>query len=282
MHSTIRVSALSLLLLCLFGCAAAPAKKDPRDPWERMNRTTFNFNNAVDHAVLRPVARGYQKITPGFVRTGVSNFLDNLGYPLVIVNDLLQFRLTPFAHDTGRFLMNTTLGIAGFLDPASEAGLEKNENDFGLTFGRWGIPKGPYFVIPLLGPSDVRDGLGKIPTAYLAPQNFANSWQLQWSIWVIQVVDTRYRLLPADPTIESAYDPYLFLKNAYLQRRDFLLSQGSNQPTENESDAEKLLDEATKDEEQESTPNESKPEQSKSEQPQPDQAKPDSGATPPK
>jgi phospholipid-binding lipoprotein MlaA len=282
MHSTIRVSALSLLLLCLFGCAAAPAKKDPRDPWERLNRTTFNFNNAVDHAVLRPVARGYQKITPKFARTGVSNFLDNLGYPLVIVNDLLQVRLKLFARDTGRFLMNTTLGIAGLLDPATEAGLEKNENDFGLTFGRWGIPKGPYFVIPLLGPSDVRDGLGKIPTAYLAPQNFVNSWQLQWSIWVIQIVDTRYRLLPADPTIESAYDPYLFLKNAYLQRRDFLLSRGTNVPTQNESDAEKLLDEATKEEEQESAPSESKPEQPKPEEPKSDQAKPDSDSAPPK
>ena len=277
MQSTIRVSALCCFFLLLIGCAAPPAKKDPRDPWERMNRTTYNFNTKVDHAVLRPVARGYQKITPGVVRTGVSNFLDNLGYPIVIVNDLLQARFTPFARDTGRFLMNTTLGIAGLLDPATEAGLVKNENDFGLTFGRWGIPKGPYFVIPFLGPSDVRDGLGRIPGAYAAPQNYVNSAAVQWSVWGVALIDTRYRLLSTDALIDSSYDPYLFVKNAYLQRRDFILSQFSNKPTQNESDAEKLLDEATKEEEQESqpTPGEIKPEQPKPDQPKADQTKPD-------
>ena len=273
MYSTIRVSALSLLLLCLFGCAAPPAKKDPRDPWERMNRTTYNFNTKVDHAVVRPIARGYQKVTPQFVRTGVSNFVDNLGYPIVIVSDLLQARFKPFARDTGRFLMNSTLGIGGLLDPATEAGLEKNENDLGLTAGHWGIPKGPYFVIPFLGPSDVRDGLARIPASYyLTPQNYVhNSW-VQYGVWTISLVDARYRLLPTDATVDSAYDPYLFVKNAYLQRRDFLLGQGSNAPSQNESDAEKLLDEATKEEEQESqqpapSPGELKPEQPKSDQP---------------
>ena len=277
MHSTIRVSALSFLLLCLFGCAAPPAKKDPRDPWERMNRTTFNFNTKVDHAVLRPVARGYQKVTPDFVRTGVSNFVDNLNYPTVIVSDLLQARFRLLARDTGRFLMNTTLGIGGLLDPATQAGLEKNENDLGLTFGRWGIPKGPYFVIPFLGPSDVRDGLGRIPAAYyLSPQNYTNNWRIEYSIWLVSVIDARYRLLPADATIDSAYDPYLFVKNAYLQRRDFLLNKGTNAPSPNESEADKLLDEATKEEEQESAaPGEIKPEQPKSDQPKSDQPKAD-------
>jgi phospholipid-binding lipoprotein MlaA len=272
MQSTIRLSALCFLLLSLIGCAAPPAKKDPRDPWERMNRTTYNFNTTVDHAVLRPVARGYQKITPGFVRTGVSNFVDNLGYPIVILNDLLQARFTPFARDTGRFLMNSTLGIAGLLDPASEAGLEKHENDFGLTFGYWGIPKGPYFVIPFLGSSDVRDGLGRIPSAYIAPQNFVNNSYVQWGVWTIELVDTRYRLLSLDALVDSSYDPYLFVKNAYLQRRDFLLSQSKNKPSSNESDAEKLLDEATKEEEQESQPAQGQP---TPEQPKSDQAKPD-------
>ncbi len=267
MHSTIRVSALSLLLLCLFGCAAAPAKKDPRDPWERMNRTTFNFNTKVDHAVLRPIARGYQKVTPQFVRTGVSNFVDNLEYPVVIVSDLLQARFKPFARDTGRFLMNTTLGIGGLLDPATQAGLEKNENDIGLTFGRWGIPKGPYFVIPFLGPSDVRDGLGRIPASlYLSPQHYANDWRIEYSIWAVAVVDARYRLLPADSALDSAYDPYLFMKNAYLQRRDYLLNKGSNAPSPNESEADKLLDQAIEQEDTQPSPGEIKPEQPKSDQ----------------
>src|SRR5581483_8924515 len=269
MHSTIRVSALSLLLLCLFGCAARPAQKDPRDPWERMNRTTFNFNTKVDHAVVRPIARGYQKVTPQFVRTGVSNFMDNLGYPVVIVSDLLQARFKPFARDTGRFLMNSTLGIGGLLDPATQAGLEKNENDIGLTFGRWGIPKGPYFGIPFLGPSDVRDGLGRIPAAYyLSPQNYANDWKVQYSIWVVSIIDARYRLLPLDETLDSSYDPYLFMKNAYLQRRDYLLNKGSNAPSPNESDADKLLDQAIGEEDAQPAPGEVKPEQPKSDQTQ--------------
>src|SRR3569833_3077546 len=148
MQKTIRLSALSLVLLTLLGCAAAPAKKDPRDPWERVNRSTYKFNDTLDKAVLRPVAHGYQNVTPHFVRTGVSNFLDNLDYPLVILNDLLQARFKTFARDTGRLLINTTLGIGGLLDPATPAGLVKNENDFGLTLGRWGVPKGPYFVLP--------------------------------------------------------------------------------------------------------------------------------------
>lgn len=295
MQKTIRLAALAVVPLALLGCAAAPAKKDPRDPWERVNRTTYKFNDTLDKAVLRPIAHGYQNVTPHFVRSGVSNFMDNLGYPLVIVNDLLQARLKTFARDTGRLLINTTLGIGGLLDPATPAGLEKNENDFGLTFGRWGVPKGPYFVIPFLGPSDVRDGLGRLPGAYLTPQNYVNNGWVKYGVWTLSLLDARYRLLPTDPLIDAAYDPYLFVKNAYLQRRDYLLNKGSGgAPSNNESDADKLLDEATKEEESdqpaapapgEVKPEEPKPDQTKPEQPQtdgshPDEPKPDQSAAP--
>jgi phospholipid-binding lipoprotein MlaA len=279
MQKTIRLSALSVVLLTLLGCSAAPAKKDPRDPWERMNRSTYKFNDTLDKAVLRPLAHGYQKATPQFFRTGVSNFLDNLGYPLVMVNDLLQFRLKTFAHDTGRLLMNTTLGIGGLLDPATPAGLEKNENDFGLTAGHWGIPKGPYFVIPFLGPSDVRDGLARLPNAYLQPQNYVDNTSIKYSIWAISLLDARYRLLPTDALLDSAYDPYTFMKSAYLQRRDFQLSKINGGPTKNESDADKLLDEATKEEESEQQPTPT-PGEVKPEQPHPDQSKPDQSSAP--
>ncbi len=218
-----------------------------------MNRTTFNFNTKVDHAVLRPIARGYKKVTPQFVRNSVSNFFDNLEYPLVMANDLLQGRFKMFGRDTGRFVINSTLGIGGLLDPATDAGLEKNVNDLGLTFGRWGIHKGPYFVIPFLGPSDVRDGLARIPSAYASPNNFiGDDWKVHYSLWAVSLIDVRYRLLPTDDAVDSAYDPYLFVKNVYLQRRDYLLSGGKSTPG-NESDADKLLDEATK-EEEEQTP----------------------------
>jgi phospholipid-binding lipoprotein MlaA len=251
--TTIRVSALSLVLLTLLGCAAAPAKKDPRDPWERMNRSIYSFNRAVDHAVLRPVARGYQKVTPSFVRTGVSNFFDNLDYPIVIANDLLQARFKQAGADTGRLLMNTTLGIGGLLDPASSAGLTKYDNDFGLTLARWGAGKGPYLMLPFLGPSDVRDGAGRIPDSYASPRNYIGNTTVHYSLWAVALLDARYRLLSTDQLLDSAYDPYLFLKNAYLQRRDFLESRGETNP-KNESDADKLLDEATKEEEESPPP----------------------------
>jgi phospholipid-binding lipoprotein MlaA len=258
MQTTIRVSALSFVLVTLLGCAAAPAKKDPRDPWERLNRTTYKVNDKLDKAVLRPIVHGYAKVIPSVVRTGISNFFDNLGYPIVVVNDLLQARFTLFAKDTGRLLMNTTLGIGGLLDPASQAGLQKNDNDFGLTFGYWGIAKGPYFVIPFLGPSDVRDGLGRIPNSYLSPQNYVHDDAIEYSVWVVELLDARYRLVSSEQYLDSAYDPYLFMKNAYLQRRDFLLSnaKGGTAPSPSESEADKLLDEATKeeDEQQQSTP----------------------------
>jgi phospholipid-binding lipoprotein MlaA len=252
MQTTLRVSALSLVLVSLLGCAAAPAKKDPRDPWERMNRSIYGFNTTVDHAVLRPVARGYRKVTPSFVRTGISNFLDNLDYPVVIVNDLLQAKFKQAGADTGRLLMNTTLGIGGLLDPASSAGLTKFDNDFGLTLATWGAGKGPYFVLPFLGPSDVRDGAGRIPDSFASPRNYIGNTTVHYSLWAVALLDARYRLLSTDPLIDGAYDPYLFVKNAYLQRRDYLETRGQTS-TKSETEADKLLDEATK-EEDESTP----------------------------
>ena len=258
MQTTIRVSALCVTVMTLLGCAAAPAQKDPRDPWERMNRSTYKFNDKLDRAVLRPVAHGYKNVTPSFVRTGISNFFDNLDYPVVIVNDLLQAKFLTAGRDTGRLLMNTTLGIGGLLDPASRAGLTKTVNDFGLTLGTWGVHKGPYFVIPFLGPSDVRDGLGRIPDSVASPRNYINSSAARYSLWGVGLLDARYRLISLEPALDGAYDPYLFMKNAYLQRRDFLLSGGQSNP-KNESDADKLLDEATKEEQDESpapsTPN---------------------------
>ena len=252
MQTTIRVSALCVTVMTLLGCAAAPAQKDPRDPWERMNRGTYKFNDKLDRAVLRPVAHGYQKVTPSFVRTGISNFFDNLDYPVVIVNDLLQAKFLTAGKDTGRLLMNTTLGIAGLLDPASSAGLQKNANDFGLTLGTWGVHKGPYFVIPFLGPSDVRDGLGRIPDSLMSPRNYINNSTARYSLWVVGLLDVRYRLISLEPALDSAYDPYMFMKNAYLQRRDYQLSGGQLNPN-GESDADKLLDEANKEDSDDST-----------------------------
>jgi phospholipid-binding lipoprotein MlaA len=230
MQKTACASLLAIACLTQFGCASLPpgSKRDPRDPWERMNRTTFKVNMALDHAVTRPIARTYEKVTPRPIRTGVSNFMDNLFYPVTMGNDLLQLKFKPFAQATGRFLLNTTVGVGGIFDPATKVGLPKNEKDLGQTFGYWGVKPGPYFVIPLLGPSDVRDGIGKFGDAYMNPLTYVHSDYnyIRYTLIGVELIDVRYRLLPQDKLLEEAYDPYTLLKNAYLQRRQFLVTDG--------------------------------------------------------
>lgn len=234
------------LALVLAGCAAAPAKRDPRDPWERLNRTTYAFNDTFDRKLARPVARTYQKVTPPFVRTGVSNFFDNLNYPIVIVNDLLQAQIKDFFSDTARLALNTTLGLGGFFDPASSAGLDKNTRDFGQTLGKWGIGTGPYLMLPVLGPSDVRDAFGRVGDGYSVPQTYLLDFWPSVGVWVGGAIDTRYRLLSQETILESTYDRYAFIRNAYLQHREFLVTGGASRKEEEEE--EKMLDELQQDE----------------------------------
>jgi phospholipid-binding lipoprotein MlaA len=246
MRSTIRVSLLAVCLLILCGCATLPpgTKRDPRDPWERMNRTSYKINDVLDKAILRPLARGYSK-TPRFMQSGVHNFIDNLEYPVVIVNDLLQGQVKPFFSDIARLLLNTTIGIGGVLDPASSAGLDKNNRDFGQTLGKWGVPAGPYLVVPIFGPYNVRDGIGTLTVdTYANPRNYFKFW-VNAGIWGARSIDRRARLLPLDATLDSAYDPYAFVRNAYQQQRDFMI-HGSGSKNEEEQE-QKLLEEAGED-----------------------------------
>ncbi|HEY6483710.1 MAG TPA: VacJ family lipoprotein [Steroidobacteraceae bacterium] len=237
-----------LALLLLAGCALPPGvKPDPADPFERLNRATFRFNDVVDRHVTKPIAVGYVKVTPRVVRTGVSNFLDNLAYPVTIINDLLQLKLKLFAQDTGRLVMNTTLGVGGILDPASKAGLQKNDEDFGLTLGRWGAKPGPYVVIPLLGPSDVRDATGRVADLFMDPRHYMTNTTLEWSLWALDVVDTRARLLDTEKLISDVYDRYAFLRNAYLQRRQFLIrgeQSNSKQQQQQYEEEQRILEES--------------------------------------
>lgn len=243
MPSTIRLSLLSVGLLLLLGCAALPpGKRNPRDPWERMNRASYRFNDTFDRAIAQPVARGYRKVTPHFVQTGVTNFFDNLEYPIVMVNDLLQGQFKPFLSDTGRLLLNTTIGIGGLMDPATALGLDKNDRDFGQTLGKWGAGTGPYLVIPFLGPSDLRDALGRVGDEYCNPRHYIrNSW-VKYGLAGLRAIDTRARFLDAQGAIDSAYDPYAFLRNVYLQHRDFKVNGGQS-PNE-EQQEQKLLEES--------------------------------------
>jgi phospholipid-binding lipoprotein MlaA len=246
MPKTARVPLLALACLALFGCASLPPgqQRDPRDPWERFNRTSYKVSDAVDRAVLKPVAQAYVKVTPRPVRTGVSNFFDNLAYPVTIVNDLLQLKVKHFGQDIGRLVLNTTVGIGGIFDPASRVGLQKNDEDLGLTFGHWGAKPGPYVFIPLLGPSDVRDGLGRVGDIWADPRHYIKNGWISWPLWGAASLDIRARLLETEKLLDGVYDRYAFLRNAYLQRREFLITNGeesNKQQDQQQYDEEKKI-----------------------------------------
>jgi phospholipid-binding lipoprotein MlaA len=238
-----------------------------------VNRTTYKFNDALDRAVLKPVAKGYSHL-PQPMQSGVHNFFDNLQTPVVIVNDLLQGQVKSFFSDIGRFVFNTTVGIGGFFDPASATGMEKNDRDFGQTLGKWGVPKGPYVMVPFLGPYDVRDGVGAGTVDAVANPRFYLPFWYNVGLYAVREVDVRARLLPLDATVQSAYDPYAFIRNAYLQNRDFKVR--GDQPQNEQEQEEKLMEEALKED------NENPPPQSPQPQaPQPQASPPQPEPPPP-
>ncbi len=226
MTATIRAIAGALLLASLAGCATTNMGT-PGDPLERMNRATHRFNDSVDRAVLRPVAVGYRDHVPRIVQTGVNNFLDNLAYTTTIVNDLLQLKIKDTLIDLGRFTVNSTLGLGGILDPATHFGIPRNDEDFGQTLGRWGVPSGPYVVLPFFGPSTVRDA----PSIYVDVQTDLRigdyvDTTTEWALVGLSFVNRRAELLPFDESYQSAYDPYAFIRDAWLQRREYQVKDG--------------------------------------------------------
>ena len=268
MPPTTRTLSLVLWLQLLGGCAALPpGKRDPRDPWERMNRTTYKINDKFDKAIARPVARAYSR-TPQFVQTGVHNFFTNLDYPVVMANDLLQGQFKAFGTDTLRLMINTTAGIGGLFDPATTRwGLDRNERDLGQTLGKWGIGTGPYLVLPFLGPSDVRDTFGRIGDDFTTPRHYIRNTYWDYGLYVLQVVDVRARLLGLTKTLDSAYDPYAFMRNAYLQNRDYKVNGGQSKSEEEQED--KLLEEAGEDQTQSQPQPQTKPQTLPQSQPTP-------------
>src|ERR1043165_3148867 len=220
-----RISSMQKIVLALFvrltaGCATVPSgKPDPRDPWERFNRSSFAFNDALDRAVAKPAAKAYKKVTPRVVRTGVSNFFSNLGNINTIVNDVLQGKVKQAGHDSARFLMNSTLGPGGLFDPASAAGLEHNDEDFGQTLGKWGVKSGPYLMLPILGPSTVRDTFARLPDQFTYPVNYLEDDSTRYLLRGAEFLDLRADLLSLDDQIEKRYDKYACIRNAWLKRR---------------------------------------------------------------
>lgn len=212
------------IAILLGGCATTANNKDPI---EGFNRAMFALNEGLDAAIIRPVAKGYEFVAPSFVRTGVSNFFGNIADVFIAVNNLLQGKGVEAASDAGRFLVNSTVGILGLLDVATEWGLEKHEEDFGQTFGRWGMDTGAYIVLPLFGPRNVRDGVGLALDLAADPLGHANDVSTRNSLKALRLVNDRAVLLPADKIIdEAALDKYSYLRDAYLQRRRSLVFDG--------------------------------------------------------
>lgn len=195
-----------------------------QDPWEGLNRKVFQFNEWTDSKILRPVAKAYDKWLPRPIRSGVGNVFDNVFTPAVALNQLLQGKPKRSLSDTGRFLLNTTLGLGGLFDVASKVGIAKHEEDFGQTFAVWGAGTGNYVVLPFLGPSNVRDSFGLAVSSLINPIRFISPVEDRVAVTALYVLDLRADLIGVDELVTG--DKYLFRRDTYLQRRDFLINDG--------------------------------------------------------
>jgi phospholipid-binding lipoprotein MlaA len=217
-----------LCLLLLSGCATVDAERDPRDPWEGFNRGVYSFNETFDQYVAQPVARGYVAVLHQEIRTRVSNFFANIQDLLIGANNFLQGKFEDGVNDWARFTFNSTFGLLGLHDVASDLGLEKHNEDFGQTLGRWGAGPGPYLVLPFLGSSTVRDATGTAVDWAVQPVGEVRPIALRNTLYGLYFVDTRAQLLDASRILEeAALDKYVFQRDAYLQRRRSLIYDGS-------------------------------------------------------
>jgi phospholipid-binding lipoprotein MlaA len=233
----LRIAAAFAAAAILAGCATQRAPS-PRDPLEPMNRAVFEFNDAADKAVFKPVAQGYRAVLPDMVRTGVRNFFSNMRDPWIAVNQLLQGKVEAALSDGWRFIVNTTFGIGGIFDVAADMRLPKHNEDFGQTLAVWGLGDGPYLVIPIWGPSTVRDGVGLVADAYAYLPWWIPDWldlehRVAWqnSLTALDFVNIRSNLLDATNILEeAALDRYAFVRDAYFQRRRNLIYDGNPPP----------------------------------------------------
>jgi phospholipid-binding lipoprotein MlaA len=220
-------------LLGLQGCASVAADMDngPSDPLEGLNRAVYRFNEGLDKAVIKPLAEGYQAIAPAPLNRGITNIFSNLDDLASAANNLLQFKLGRAASDVGRVAVNTTIGMAGFFDVASNMDMPRYGEDFGQTLGTWGFEPGAFIVLPVLGPTTVRDGVGLVADWYMDPITYIDHDVVRWSIRGLEIVDKRADLLGASRVLEqAALDPYAFMRDAYLQHRRSQVYDGNPPP----------------------------------------------------
>lgn len=221
------------LFLLLLICLSVPVFAGEEDPWEDVNRKVFAFNETLDKYALKPVAQAYRNVTPVFVDDAITNVFSNLGEPFVIINDLAQGKFVQALSDTGRFLVNSTVGLLGIFDVASKIGLPKHLEDFGQTLGYWGFDSGPYLMLPVLGPSTIRDaaGFGVDTFALLEADpkyHTIEDSRAYYGMVYGQYLDIRADLIPTEGIISG--DRYSFIRSLFLQRRDFLIKDGQIEP----------------------------------------------------
>jgi len=225
MHNkTLGLIATIFLALSITGCAT----QNNKDPLEGFNRGVYKFNDTADKAVIKPVAGAYKAVLPSPIRTGVGNFFSNLNTFVSAINNLLQGKINNATSEAGRFVINSTFGIAGLFDLASKDGIERHPEDFGQTLGYWGVGNGAYLVLPILGPSTVRDTSGLVvDTMAFDPISYVDNPRVRNSSRLLFLIDKRAQYLPASDLLdEAALDPYVFMRDAYLQRRANLVADG--------------------------------------------------------
>ena len=236
----------ALLVLVMLSAPEAALAAPTPDPLQPFNRAMFTFNDAVDRVVFRPLAVGYRAVFPQPIRNGVNNFFNNLRTPTILLNDILQGKPKRAQKTINRFLVNSTIGLLGFVDIATSLGFPKHQEDYGQTLAVWGVPAGPYIVLPLLGPSTLRDAVGKVPEFYIAdPLWEPDDTAVAIARFGVRAVDIRSRLLDLDRVIKMQVDPYLFFRETYLQNRQRAILDGGQPDRSGASEdiEQKLLEE---------------------------------------
>jgi len=231
---TLRQGTVCTVMALLLAAPVGAETSTRNDPLEGFNRAMFGFNEQVDRFALKPMAQGYHYVMPDMAERGVSNFFGNLGDIRSAVNNLLQGKVDDALTSVSRVVFNSTFGLAGFIDVATPMGIEEKREDFGQTLGSWGVGSGPYLVLPLFGPSSVRDGIGLVPDMAIDPVGEVDHVPTRNSLYGLRMIDTRVALLKAEQIISG--DKYIFVRDAYLQRREYLINDGEVQVNYDESD----------------------------------------------
>jgi phospholipid-binding lipoprotein MlaA len=234
---------LGMLALMLSACASIPEEQRVEtDPWEPLNQTLFDVNQGLDKVLTKPLAKGYRAVLPGPVRRVVSNFFTNLTTPRSVINNLLQGKPIQGLSETGRFLFNSTVGIGGLFDVATAAGMEEYREDFGQTAAVWGVPDGPYVMLPFLGPQTLRDAVLLPLDIVVDPLYHYENSSIQTKLYVLRLIDLRHQLLTADKFLEESKNPYVTLRESYLQNRKYEIYDG-DPPEEDDDFFDDFLDE---------------------------------------